>query len=395
MAKNAVATQAQRRPIDVFKQNLELAAPTIMHMVPAHIGMDKFKAMMVTSVAYNPKLLECTTNSLLRATAEAAELGLSLNPSLREADILPVYNKKAGPEGKGAMEAQMRPRFMGLMKLAKQSNEISKIEAHVVYENDTFDYQYGIRPIINHLPFRGRSRRQIIRDLWKELKHEPTEDVINAAVEQESPGLKTHAYCVWSLKDGTEQFEVMTADEIESIRNRSQAKDSGPWVTDEAEMWRKTVVRRASKYMPMSTEEFKRAVAMDDAREVGEDVPFDAGYMDVTDAPEPPQPSDAGAKQVDKLADKVAKKTGATSDPVPAGDIMRMDPPDDMDGDGFKAWADAAMAAVAKLTKSQRIQWVKLHGDVLDAGAALDDNLAQKVRVEVGYDESGNRVAAA
>ena len=46
----------------------------------------------------------------------------------------------------------------------------------------------------------------------------------------------------------------MTRDECEAIRKRSRAGSSGPWVTDFDEMAKKTVFRRASKWLPLSPE---------------------------------------------------------------------------------------------------------------------------------------------
>jgi recombination protein RecT len=46
----------------------------------------------------------------------------------------------------------------------------------------------------------------------------------------------------------------MTKADVESIRSRSKAGKSGPWVTDWNEMAKKTVFRRASKWVPLSPE---------------------------------------------------------------------------------------------------------------------------------------------
>jgi len=56
----------------------------------------------------------------------------------------------------------------------------------------------------------------------------------------------------------------MTKAEIEAIRNRSRAGKSGPWVTDFAEMAKKTVVRRLSKMLPLSSEIMRHVEADDD-----------------------------------------------------------------------------------------------------------------------------------
>ena len=66
------------------------------------------------------------------------------------------------------------------------------------------------------------------------------------------------------MKSGEKQSAVMTKAEVEGIRNRSRAGKSGPWVTDFAEMAKKTVVRRLSKMLPLSSEIFRHVERDDD-----------------------------------------------------------------------------------------------------------------------------------
>jgi len=46
----------------------------------------------------------------------------------------------------------------------------------------------------------------------------------------------------------------MNKEEIDAIQKRSKAGQSGPWITDWAEMAKKTVFRRHSKWLPISSE---------------------------------------------------------------------------------------------------------------------------------------------
>jgi signal peptidase I len=74
------------------------------------------------------------------------------------------------------------------------------------------------------------------------------------------------AYMVVQMEGEAIQVEVMTREDIIAIRDRSRASKAGPWVTDFAEMCRKTVVRRGCKYLPMDTEEAEplaRAMELD------------------------------------------------------------------------------------------------------------------------------------
>jgi hypothetical protein len=66
-----------------------------------------------------------------------------------------------------------------------------------------------------------------------------------------------------TLKDRTESFDVMGIEEIEKVRRRSKTPDAGPWVTDFAEMAKKTIFRRHSKFLPLSGET-REAIEADD-----------------------------------------------------------------------------------------------------------------------------------
>lgn len=56
---------------------------------------------------------------------------------------------------------------------------------------------------------------------------------------------------------------MMSRTDIEAVRRRSRAANDGPWVTDEWEMWKKTVFRRMSKWLPLSSD-IREAAEKDD-----------------------------------------------------------------------------------------------------------------------------------
>jgi len=56
-------------------------------------------------------------------------------------------------------------------------------------------------------------------------------------------------YACIVVTGGEKHVEVMTLDEIDAIRKRAPAHESGPWVTDYNEMAKKTVLKRAAKYV--------------------------------------------------------------------------------------------------------------------------------------------------
>ena len=132
---------------------------------------------------------------------------------------------------------------MGLIKLATDTGSILWAQAGVVREHDTFVINgYDKPPTHAHNPFAKPEQR----------------------------GAITGAYVVVKTPDGEYLTHTMAIDEIHATRDRSESwkayvKDKSkknPWVTDETEMIKKTVVKQAQKYWPKTdrTERVDEAV---------------------------------------------------------------------------------------------------------------------------------------
>ena len=332
-------TQTAIRPIDSFKNELKLMEPNFKPLLPEHVPVEKFKAMVIAAVGGNPELLKCTRASLWKACVQGAELGLSLNPTMGEADILP---QKVGNE----LTAQFRPRYKGLMNLARRSGEVTSIRAVLVYENDEFEVIEGLRPDIIHKPARG------------------------------DRGALSHAYCVWTLKGVAEpQFEVMDRAQIMRVKARSPSgkNGNGPWKTDEEEMWRKTVVKRATKYMPISLEAFTRAVAVDNLHEGGVDFDITADGEVVAESPvvDVTDEDYDDTTQVEDLADEIAADDDA--DDVPLVDFKP--------ADNWRIWIERAAGVVKSLPVEKRKAWAIKHATMLDEAEETSPKSIARLRV--------------
>lgn len=79
------------------------------------------------------------------------------------------------------------------------------------------------------------------------------------------PGKLTHVYMIANFKDGGHYFQVMNADEIEAGGETQPQLRQGcqPWKSDYEAMAKKTVIRRAFPYLPVSVEA-RDAAASDD-----------------------------------------------------------------------------------------------------------------------------------
>lgn len=200
-AKNKLAqrqeTAAAAKPGKSIAEWIVAMKPQIKKALPSVITPDRFTRMALTAVAQNPKLGDCSPASFCGAMLQAAQLGLEPNTPLGQAYLIPFRNK-------GKMEAQFQLGYLGLIELAHRSGEFRSIEARVVYENDEFEYEYGLEGMLHHKP--------ALKDRGKPIAY----------------------YAVYRLVNGGYGYEVMSKEDIdEHARKYSQGIKSSfsPWVT--------------------------------------------------------------------------------------------------------------------------------------------------------------------
>lgn len=105
------------------------------------------------------------------------------------------------------------------------------------------------------------------------------------------------AFAIVTYTDGSMLYESMSAKEIEDVRqNYSKAKDSDAWRKSSGEMYRKTVIRRLSKYIEKDFDKVEQLMAYDE----GGGVEFQNGLLStsrqkVAALPENMEPVDAFA----------------------------------------------------------------------------------------------------
>ena len=163
-------------------------------------------------------------DSLKMAVVNVAAIGLTLNPVRALAYLVPR-------DGRVSLDVSYR----GYIQLAIDSGAIEWAKSEIVYEKDEFKYNgMGREPSHSFDPFGER-------------------------------GSLVGAYCAVKTRTGDYLVEMMPINDIFNIRDRSKAwqsyKKKGsscPWVTDEGEMIRKTVIRRAYKSWPIPSESSRR-----------------------------------------------------------------------------------------------------------------------------------------
>ncbi|MCH5192251.1 MAG: recombinase RecT [Oscillospiraceae bacterium] len=213
-----------------MQQYIKQMEGEIKKALPSVITPERFTRIVLSAISVNPKLSQCTPASFLGAMMTSAQLGLEVNTPLGQAYVLPYNNH-------GKLEAQFQLGYKGLIDLAYRSGEVEVIQAHVVYENDKFDVQYGLEPKLTHIP---------------------------ADTDRGDP---VKVYAVFKTKSGGYGFEVMSMDDVRKHAEKySQAYKSeySPWKKNFEEMAKKTVLKKVLKYAPLKSD-FARNINQDDS----------------------------------------------------------------------------------------------------------------------------------
>lgn len=207
-----------------IKQIVQRAEPDFNTLARIHNAVNYQREASFALQALSENSYLATTamgdqDSLKRAIINIAAIGLSLSPVFKLAYLVPRDKK-----------VYLDISYRGYIQLAVDIGAVKWVKAEVVHEKDTYEYQgMGEMPVHKFNPFSDR-------------------------------GPKVGVYCVAKTHDGEYIVEQMSIEEIYAIRNRSMSwrayeKDkskTSPWNTDEGEMIKKTIIKRAYKAWPMT-----------------------------------------------------------------------------------------------------------------------------------------------
>lgn len=243
LQKQAPQGVAQKRDIRDYLQS-EAVIKQIKMALPKYMTPDRMVRVTCTAILKTPKLLGCRRESLLQALMICSQAGLE--PDGRNAHLIPYGD-----------QVQVIFDYKGLVALAER-NGVECIYADRVCENDDFDAW--------------------VEEGEKKLRHK---------VNWRQQRGKAYAYYASCRRNGRLDWEVMTIDEVESIRKRSRASSAGPWVTDFDEMGKKTVLRRMSKRWDINPE-VRDAIDREDDTPSDIPKPANVSHVGTPDLPAPP-----------------------------------------------------------------------------------------------------------
>ena len=218
--------------------DIQLVEKTVLEVAPIfeRVNTDKgivfareaeFAIQIITASSYCMSIAKKNPQSVRDAVTNIAAMGVSLNPARKQGYLVP---RKGG--------IQLVISYMGLLDIAIQSGSILWGQAEIVYASDKFVLTGFDKPPIHERDPFAKERGEMVG-----------------------------VYVVVKTRDGDYLTTPMTADDVWAIRERSDAwqkyvEDNSkkcPWVTDEGEMVKKTVIKRAYKTWP-KTERLDAAV---------------------------------------------------------------------------------------------------------------------------------------
>jgi recombination protein RecT len=239
MSNGATAVAQRATPQQQLRGLLEKSRDQIAMALPRHLTPDRMIRVAMTAFLRTPELYDCDLTSVVGCVVQSSQLGLELDGILGHAYMVPFDNKRARRK-----EAQLIVGYKGYLALARRSGEVSSFFAHVVHENDLFEYTYGTDAKLVHKP----------------------------VLANRGPAIAV--YAVIKLRDGSSDFEVLGWEEIEATRRRwGMTRDgkpkNSPWNTHTEEMAKKTAIRRLAKRCPVSVE-IQRAASLDEHADAGQ-----------------------------------------------------------------------------------------------------------------------------
>jgi recombination protein RecT len=204
--------------IDVKKQLITGYDKALAVMLKKYgYTLEKFTITIVNALKKNPKLIECTKDSLLSAVLASAELGLDIDNPMGYCYMIPFRNNKSGNT-----EAKFIVGYKGVVELLYRSPRVKRVVSEIVYENDHFKYTTGSKIEIEHSPtITGKSGKRI------------------------------GTYTIVTLDNDEQLIQWIRAEQIEKLKRWSGVPELYEEANDPmGNMWKKAGIKQVIKYTP-------------------------------------------------------------------------------------------------------------------------------------------------
>lgn len=239
-------------------------------------GANSYIQSVAIAVKENPALLECSYESIVNSALRSASLGLSCDPSVRQAYIIPRSKRV---NGKYIKVAQFQPHYNGLYNLAQRTGKYRYISVNPIYKGETVyeDVSTGL-----HVYSPPQSKTLLMPDKGHDGLHTGYRDVTSG--KNTEPVIGYVGY--FKTNKGFEKSVWMTVEEIEQHAKNysdSYSKDFSAWKDPKKKptMQMKTVLIALLKWADLSGSESALLTQALDAENEIEEETVDAEVTDV------------------------------------------------------------------------------------------------------------------
>jgi recombination protein RecT len=205
MTKSLEKTEKQPSQIEQFKQSM---APRLADVATEHLTPERLLRLYGVAAANDKKLAMCSVKSLAASLLLCSQLGLEPASPLGHVYLVPYGTDCTPIIG-----------YKGMLELIRRTGEVKRINANVFYTQqlENGDFYASMEP-------------PEIRHRWSGETY-PEEDIAGS-------------YCVVEGMSGEFYVAICSRAEIDKRRQKSAARNSGPWETDFEPMARKCAIRK-------------------------------------------------------------------------------------------------------------------------------------------------------
>ena len=217
--EHALEVAKQPKDTRTVRDLIDTMRPELVKSLGREDAADMLVRHYFTAIRYNDLLRQCTSESLVAALLLSAQVRLEPGP-LGHVYLVPFARK-------GVHEVTWILGYTGIIELARRGGAVA-LRSTLVWDVDDYtapwEDERGIHYKLTPGPVEERSERRGLLVTWTDAKVRQALDVPASRVEralQASPAARSK---------------------------------SGPWVTDTDAMWRKTGVRAARPFLPLSAD---------------------------------------------------------------------------------------------------------------------------------------------
>lgn len=155
--------QRPERVQDTMRSWFDKKASEIQRLAGRNIDPGVVMETALLCIQTTPKLAECVPATLFGGILRGIAAGLSFDPTMQEAFLIPRRDKRYGTDdaGRGLMVANFQMGYHGSRKLMERHGGVKCIIAHAVFEADDIDVDLGCNRVV-HKPYLKGDRGEIV-----------------------------------------------------------------------------------------------------------------------------------------------------------------------------------------------------------------------------------------